>query len=111
MLPIASGSRLYDGPPPPPTGDYNGDGYVNLDDYGVWLQDFGSTVLLNTDGNNDGLVNAADYTVWRDDYKIALSVPEPSSVLVVISCLFVVVATRLTVQSNRQRRHRKKTNQ
>ncbi len=49
-------------------GDYNRDGFVDTQDYQVWLDGFGSTSDLSADGNGDGIVDASDYTVWRDHF-------------------------------------------
>lgn len=51
----------------PIPGDYDGSGYVDEDDYGLWRSTFGDAVAPGTgaDGNADGLVNAADYALWR----------------------------------------------
>lgn len=68
-----------------PAGDYDGDGDVDTDDYGVWQTSFGArTVLVGSgaDGNHDGLIDASDYTVWRDSYLQSSpsgAVPEPSA--------------------------------
>jgi hypothetical protein len=52
--------------PNPDPGDYDRDGIVEADDYGVWRSSFG---LMGAepvaDGNQDGVVDAADYVVWR----------------------------------------------
>ncbi|TWT42772.1 glycosyl hydrolase [Botrimarina hoheduenensis] len=60
-------------------GDFDGDGDVDPDDYGVWRSHFGLSTALATaaspaDANADGVVDLADYTVWRDNY-LALTVP------------------------------------
>jgi prepilin-type N-terminal cleavage/methylation domain-containing protein len=49
-------------------GDYDRDGSVDQDDYGMWRTTFGTTVTPHSgaDANGDGLVDATDYTVWRD---------------------------------------------
>ena len=44
-------------------GDYDGSGTVDLNDYNIWKNAFG-TDNLAADGNRDGAVNAADYAVW-----------------------------------------------
>jgi len=46
-------------------GDYDGNGTVGPEDYGVWKSHFGTTDLA-ADGNGDGIVDAADFTVWRN---------------------------------------------
>ncbi|MGD9635670.1 MAG: dockerin type I domain-containing protein, partial [Pirellulales bacterium] len=74
------------------SGDYNGDGTVDADDYSTWKSSFGDTTSLVADGNGDGRVDAADYTVWRNNVGAnwqdlafgagsgspALGVPEPA---------------------------------
>ena len=63
------------------TGDYNGDGVVDVADYSVWRSTYGSDDL-RADGNDDGFVDAADYTIWRDNLSpsvASLLVPEPMS--------------------------------
>ena len=50
-------------------GDYDRNGTVQIDDFALWRQLFGSAVALEADGNRDGIVNAADYTVWRDHFQ------------------------------------------
>lgn len=55
----------YSPPPPPCTGDTNGDRVVNSADLSVLLAQFGSSVVPGTgaDVNNDGFVNGADLSV------------------------------------------------
>ena len=63
-------------------GDYNRDGFVDLADYGLWKDTFGSTEDLMADGNRDGRVDGADFTLWRDaltSTPMQALVPEPSS--------------------------------
>ncbi|WP_197526733.1 glycoside hydrolase family 71/99-like protein [Botrimarina colliarenosi] len=69
-----------------PRGDFDGDGDVDLNDYGVWSASLGSQLALyggGADGNQDGRVDAADYTVWRDSLALRnaalISVPEPAT--------------------------------
>jgi hypothetical protein len=74
-----------------PTGDYNRNGEVDLNDYQVWKANFGSTANLAADGNDDDRVDAADYVVWRDAFSsagggsVALSVPEPVTVAIFLA--------------------------
>jgi cytochrome c peroxidase len=90
------------------TGDYNGDGTVDQDDYTVWASSYASGDLV-ADGDGDGFVNLADYTIWRDNLgqswmsltapsALATSVPEPGAAL-----LAVVGVAALTPR--RRRRH------
>jgi hypothetical protein len=57
---------------PTPTripGDINGDGFVDIRDYGVWRQQFGATNCGNAaDLNGDCLVDIRDYGVWRQHF-------------------------------------------
>lgn len=87
----------------PVTGDYDGNGLVNVDDYTVWQNSFGQTGAgLGADGNHDGIVNAADFTIWRDHATLGGggafaqgSVPEPSTAfLLVAACGVMGVARR-----------------
>src|SRR5262249_38036663 len=70
-------------PTPTGQGDYDHNGIVQLADYTVWKNAFG-TANANVDGNGDGVVDAADYTIWRDHLGqmvgsgSAAAVPEPS---------------------------------
>ncbi|TWT87592.1 hypothetical protein Mal64_31340 [Pseudobythopirellula maris] len=52
-------------------GDYEGDYDVDMDDFDIWVADFGYTNFSSpADGNGDGVVDAADFTVWRDSLAI-----------------------------------------
>lgn len=85
----------------PLSGDYNSDGVVNLGDYQVWRNNYGSTSELSADGNGDGTINAADYTVWRDALApepSQMSVPEPSSLLLGI-LLFLIFSSGIKRES------------
>ena len=48
-------------------GDYDGNGFVDADDFQLWRSTYGSTGDLRADGNGDMVVDAADYSVWRDN--------------------------------------------
>jgi hypothetical protein len=50
-------------PPPPITGDYNGNGIVDAADYVVWRKTAGTSNMV-ADGNGDHVVNERDYAVW-----------------------------------------------
>ncbi|MEM6330081.1 MAG: matrixin family metalloprotease, partial [Planctomycetota bacterium] len=64
-------------------GDYDGNGFVNASDYGVWLEQFGQTGPgLSADGNGDLVVDGADYALWRNNLTPAAAiaaVPEPAA--------------------------------
>ena len=81
------------------TGDYNGDGVVDLADYTVWRNTLGATGnLLAADGNGDFVVNTADYQMWKQNFGNSVAtwfgspVPEPTTLtLLAIGGLAVVV--------------------
>lgn len=83
-------------------GDYNGDGFVDAQDYLTWRGEFGQTSNLQADGNGDGVVNAADYTIWRDNLGqgapplagAAPPAPEPAGVLLFAAMAAMTVAWR-----------------
>lgn len=70
-------------------GDYDRNGAVDINDYNVWRQNYGTT-NSTADGNGDGIVDAADYTIWRTNVGMSLpgiaagfardmvAVPEPT---------------------------------
>lgn len=74
--------------PEPIPGDYDGNGYVDEDDYALWRMKFGTNDPA-ADGNGDGVVDAADYSIWRDNEGAGTppgsgataTVPEPTSAL------------------------------
>jgi hypothetical protein len=50
-------------------GDFNGDGIVDVLDYGVWRQNFGATNCGNpADADGNCLVDVRDYGVWRQRF-------------------------------------------
>src|SRR5256714_91921 len=50
-------------------GDINNDGIVDIQDYGVWRQQFGATDCGNpADLNGDCIVDIRDYGIWRQNF-------------------------------------------
>jgi MYXO-CTERM domain-containing protein len=50
-------------------GDTDGDGFVDIRDYGVWRQNFGQTNCGNpADGDGNCLVDIRDYGMWRQHF-------------------------------------------
>ncbi|QDU58687.1 hypothetical protein [Aeoliella mucimassa] len=92
----------------PLSGDYNGDGIVNLADYTVWRDSLGSTTDLRANGNDtgasQGVVDMADYQTWKTNFGQTAaagsvqtaSVPEPST-----ACLLVLMGIACAVRSRR----------
>lgn len=77
------------------TGDYNGDGVVNLADYTVWRDALGSMSDLAADGDGSGTVDAGDYAVWKNQFGQTVppspiesaSVPEPGARVLLLTML------------------------
>ena len=82
------------------SGDFNGDGKVDLADYTVWRNNLGATetaTLLAGNGDGLGVVDTADYALWKAGFgteattiAAAATVPEPSTVLLagaLLACL------------------------
>ncbi len=76
-------------------GDANGDGTVNLADFGILRANFGSTMgtFMTGDFNDDGLVNLADFGILRANFGstadaplldawFATVVPEPTTLAI-----------------------------
>lgn len=86
------------------SGDYDGNGVVNGDDYALWQNALNSTAFHAADGNSDGHVSLADYTVWRDHLgAVSLSfasespspVPEPTGWALLGTAVFAAPARRV----------------
>jgi pectate lyase len=89
-------------------GDYNGNGVVDAADYTVWRDHLGTDFNLNGNGDeaggSAGIVDQADYLAWKNNFGAttpggsgALSkstVPEPSSVVMLITTWAALVVLR-----------------
>lgn len=65
-------------------GDYNGDGLVDIRDYGVWRQEFGATDCGEpADGNKDCLVDIIDYGIWRQNFGAKINTLTPTGTVVI----------------------------
>jgi Dockerin type I domain len=99
-------------------GDYNQNGVVDAADFVVWRRSVGQTGAgLAADGNGDGTINADDYQVWRSHFgqppgsgaagyplgasaeSLSAAAPEPTSNLVCLVALSLIVAYRNSVRS------------
>ncbi len=83
-------------------GDYNLDGSVNENDYGLWQASFGATGPSDVDGNGNNVVDAADFAIWRDhlgngvnESISASSVPEPATCTIAIVTLALAATRKL----------------
>ena len=76
---------------PSPTGDYNGNGFVDAADYVAWrdtLTQSAAPAGSGADGNASGTIEAGDYTYWRERFGNAAGsgagantvVPEPATI-------------------------------
>ncbi len=77
----------------PPTGDYNGDGFVDAADYTIWRDTLGTVVTAGegADGNGNGVVDPGDYDEWANNYgagtpvaAFAAAIPEPTTSLLLV---------------------------
>jgi len=87
-------------------GDFNGDGFVGVDDLGVALVNWNQTVptgsLLQGDGDGDGFIGVDDLNLILSNWNAgiipppgaAATVPEPASVLVFSGMWFVLAVRR-----------------
>ncbi len=83
-------------------GDFNGDGLVNLADYGVWRDTFGQQGdLLAADADGNGTVDSNDYAIWKVNLAagtttaaLVSNVPEPTAAALVLAGLLVAGCAR-----------------
>ncbi|MGI9427480.1 MAG: endonuclease [Bythopirellula sp.] len=83
--------------------DFDGDGFVDGNDFLIWQRGFGTgTMLSEGDANHDGLVNEEDLAVWEQHYgqqsigSIA-TIPEPTS-----GMMFGLFVARIVANRRRQ---------
>ena len=74
-------------------GDFNDDGMVDIADYAVWRNNLGGSAAGISWNGMGGFVTIADYQLWKDNFGTvygagslgATAVPEPASVLLLVS--------------------------
>ena len=89
------------------TGDFTGDGVVDVADYTVWrdtLGDVGTeTIDLAADPNHDFVVDADDYALWAANFGTPVSapsasqstaVPEPTAAVLMLAAMVGSLARR-----------------
>jgi hypothetical protein len=89
-------------------GDFNSDGEVDTADYVTWRGMFGRSVTNAydaADGNGNKLIDNGDINVWQQNFGLTASsfasaaelaaVPEPSTLLLVVSGIFLVTCRRV----------------
>ena len=95
-------------PLPQESGDYNGDGTVDMADYAVWRNAFGSRGNSTADANGNGLVDIGDYRIWKANFgrvldgdasaNSSIAVPEPTTVSQLTLLVMVFGGLRRSVQ-------------
>jgi len=84
-----------------PTGDFNGDGKVDGEDYLTWQGNYGQVeaTLAQGDANDDKVVDDVDFDIWKSEFGLTnlafvagSPVPEP---LALASCAVLVVVRLL----------------
>jgi hypothetical protein len=89
---------------PGPPGDADGNGSVDIQDYLAIQANSFTRVLLgkNGDANDDGIVDFVDFHQWKEFFPggaaaadaaiAALSVPEPSSLILIAGAMFLILS-------------------
>ena len=80
--------------PPGNPGDYDLNGIVEANDYTMWQDTLGQSVLDpydGADGNGNLVIDLDDYQVWKQNYGntfpghgVGVAVPEPSNLVFVV---------------------------
>ena len=95
---------------PIPPGDYNANGVVDIDDYTVFRDNLGQSIVLageNPSASTPGLVDDEDYDFWKENFDSlagtgtlagTAAIPEPSTL-----GLLALGATGLAVLRRRKR--------
>lgn len=94
---LANGQILDPGAPivmPPPRGDFNSDGVVNLADYTIWRNNLGAPTedSISNHGNGVDGVDAGDYQVWKDNFGNTYSLPVAVAIPPAVSAIAAVAS-------------------
>ncbi len=94
---LANGQILDPGAPivmPPPRGDFNSDGVVNLADYTIWRNNLGAPTEdpISNHGNGVDGVDAGDYQVWKDNFGNTYSLPVAVAIPPAVSAIAAVAS-------------------
>jgi hypothetical protein len=104
---MQSGSVDLVPPTPTPTGDYNGNGFVDAADYVVWSATLNEseTQGQGADGNANGMIDEGDYDFWRARFGNviaaagadigAINAPEPATVGLLLASFLLAVHPRI----------------
>jgi hypothetical protein len=84
-------------------GDANLDGVVDVSDFNRWNSNRFTSTLLWSDGNfnADSAVDVQDFNVWNENKFTSsdlAAVPEPSSILLILSPLLILTNLRRSVR-------------
>ena len=85
-------------------GDFDGNGVVDAADYTTWMDNLGnpSESVINNAGDGLNGVDAADHPIWATNFQAGVgtattgAVPEPSSALLVILGVAMLISQRST---------------
>jgi hypothetical protein len=94
-------------------GDYNENGVIDAADYVVWRNNLGPGTLPNEAGISPRMVDQADYNFWRSRFgmqapfisTLTAGVPEPATVVVLVSTVVFLVCWRQAKSNGRMPAH------
>ena len=98
------------------TADFDGDGDIDGRDFLIWQRGFGlGDSLAEGDANGDMVVNELDLGIWQDQYAAgslvaATAVPEPSTCVMSLFGITVLLIRQSTIRFERRETGHKKCN-
>jgi len=109
LLTDATGAELH-GPSDYLTfipGDANGDGAVDLDDFSLLKTNFGTSGdITQGDLNVDGSIDLSDFNQLKINFGHVASVPEPSSLLLAVDSILMLIGIVCMAQFSERKRHK-----